>query len=598
MTDPQPILLKNCKIVDVNTISIQHGDILINNGIIQEINPQENILQNIRIIDLQGKYVSPGFIEAHMHIESSMMPPLEFAHYSVKHGTTSMLVDPHEIANVAGMKGIQLWLDQAKQVPMDIFIGIPSCVPATNMEHSGAEISLKDVTALIGNNQVYGLGEMMNFPGIIYDLGEARKKVDVAFEFGKLVDGHSPGLSGDDLKTYISNGYHDGKIRIMMDHECTTADEVREKLSAGMYIALRYGSATRDLDAILPDLLENLVDLNKCLLCSDDLSSAELLEHGHIDRIVKRARDIFAQKSNLSKEQATIQAISMATRTPGNYLAPFLKLTHRPLVGQISPSYQANLIIFDSLEDLNTFDVIYQGEFVFKAGNFLYTIPDYDYSEFLHSVNITKLFTAQDFVVPYSGSSATVKINVIQTTPISLLTEKAVMDMKISEINGNNLIEADLSRDLLKIGVFERHHDTGFHSLGFIKGIGIKSGAIASTVAHDSHNLIIIGTDDESMMQVANFMKIKGGGMATYTKEKVVYFPLPVAGLMSTEPIEKIVENYTAVKAAAREMGSPNENVFMTMSFMALPVIPHLKITDAGLIDVDKFHPIDLILEN
>ena len=598
MTEPQPILLKNCKIVDVNTISIQHGDILVNNGIIQEINPQGTLPQNIRIIDLQGKYVSPGFIESHMHIESSMMPPLEFAHYSVKHGTTTMLVDPHEIANVAGMRGIQLWLDQAQQVPMDIFIGIPSCVPATNMEHSGAEISLKDIRTLINNNQIYGLGEMMNFPGIIYDLGDARKKVDVAYNFGKLVDGHCPGLSGEELKTYISNGFLDGQVRIMMDHECTSADEVREKLNAGMYIALRYGSATRDLDSILPELLENHVDLNKCLLCSDDLSSAELLEHGHVDRIIKRTRDIFMQKTNLTKEQATIQAISMATRTPGNYLEQFLNLTHRPPTGQISLNYQANLIVFDSLEDMDIISVIHDGEFVFKDGRFLHTIPEYDYSDFLQSVRITQPFSVSNFVVPYSGSNKTVNINVIQTTPISLLTEKVVEEMEISEIHGIKHIKTDLSRDLLKIAVFERHNDTGFHSIGFIKGIGIKSGAIASTVAHDSHNLIVIGTDDESMMQVANFMKKNGGGMVAYTKDKIVHFPLPIGGIMSTDPIEKIVEDYSAVKAAAQEMGSPNQNVFMTMSFMALPVIPHLKITDMGLIDVDQFHPIDLILEN
>ncbi len=598
MTNPHPILLKNCKIINVNSISIHSGDIYINNGIIQEINPQGTLPQNIRIIDLQGKYVSPGFIETHMHIESSMMPPLEFAHYSVKHGTTTMLVDPHEIANVAGMKGIQLWLDQAQQVPMDIFIGIPSCVPATNMEHSGAEISLEDVKTLIDNKQIYGLGEMMNFPGIIYDLGDARKKVDIAYNFGKLVDGHCPGLSGDDLKAYISNGYLDGKVRIMMDHECTSTNEVIEKLEEGMYIALRYGSATRDLDAILPGLLEKNVDLSNCLLCSDDLSSAELLEQGHIDRIIKRTRDIFVQKTNLTEEQATIQAISMATRSPGQYLVPFLNLTHRPLTGQIVPSYQANLVVFNSLENLDIVDVIHNGEFVLKEGKVLQTIPEYDYADFLHSIKITKPFTARDFVVPYSGTNQKVRINVIQTTPISLLTEKVVEEMDISEINGIKQIEADPSRDLLKIAVFERHHDKGFHSIGFIKGMGIKSGAIASTVAHDSHNLIVIGTDDESMMKIANFMKIKGGGMATYTKDETVYFPLPVAGLMSTDPIEKIVENYSAVKAAAREMGSPNENVFMTMSFMALPVIPHLKITDVGLIDVDNFQPIDLIIQN
>jgi len=593
-------ILKNARIIDVEELSIKLRHIIIDNGEIIDILPiSEQIPEIEDIIDLKEQYVSPGFIESHLHIESSMMPPLEFVKYAVKHGTTSALVDPHEIANVSGKEGIRSWIDQAKLTPMDIYIGIPSCVPATHLENSGAEINVSDIKEFLTqsndeSDQIYGLGEMMNFPGIIHGFGNAREKVDAAISAGKIVDGHCPGVTGKDLLSYVSNGKNDGIVRIRSDHESTTASEVIEKINAGMFIFLRYGSATRDLDRILPDLIEENIDFQHIMLCSDDLSPSELYKRGHVDRIIKQARDIFLEKTRMSLEQTTCKAISLATLNPGKYIDPFLKLTNRLPIGKISKGYKANLVIFKTLESIDISYVIFNGEIVVKDNSLQNEMPSYDYSKFLNSVNISNNITTDDFIIPYNGNNHFVQANIIQTTPISLITKRKQIKMPIIEIKGEKQIVSNPEKDILKIAVFDRHHKTGSHSIGLIKGIGIKNGAIASTVAHDNHNLIIVGTDDDSMAKIANIMREKGGGMASLRNDSLTYFPLPIAGLMSSDPIEKIVENYDIVKKSAREMGSPLENVFMTLSFMALAVIPEIKITDMGIVDVNSFEFISL----
>ncbi len=596
-------ILKNAKLIDVEELSINLRNIIIDNGeIIDILQITEQIPESEDIIDLKEQYVSPGFIDSHLHIESSMMPPLEFAKYAVKHGTTSALVDPHEIANVSGKKGIRSWIEQAKLTPMDIYIGIPSCVPATHLENSGAEINVSDIKEFLNqsndeNDQIYGLGEMMNFPGIIHGFGDAREKVDVAISAGKIVDGHCPGVIGSELISYITNGKNDGIVRISSDHESTTASEVIEKLNAGMFISLRYGSATRDLDRILPDLIESNIDFQHIMLCSDDLSPDELYKRGHVDRIIKQARDIFLEKTRMSLEETTCKAISLATLNPGKYIEPFLKLTNRLPIGKISKGYKANLVVFKSLESIDISYVFFNGEIIVKENSIQNEIPSFDYSKFLNSVNISHKISSDEFIIPYNGVKSSVQTNIIQTTPISLITKRIKIDLPIIEINGQKQIVSNPDDDILKIAVFDRHHKTGSHCIGLIKGIGIKNGAIASTVAHDSHNLIIVGTDDESMAKVANIMRERGGGMASLNNDTLTYFPLPIAGLMSSDPIEKIVENYNNVKKSARDMGSSLENVFMTMSFMALAVIPEIKITDMGIVDVNSFKFINLFDE-
>ncbi|WP_457556644.1 adenine deaminase [Candidatus Harpocratesius sp.] len=592
------ILLKNCKIIDVESMKILKGSILIEEDIIKSINPKKSDIPSIHLsVDLQGKYLVPGFIESHIHIESSMMPPLQFCSVAVQHGTTTILVDPHEIANISGKSALEIWIDQAQKVPLDMYIGIPSCVPATHMEHSGATISIEDIKELISNDLVYGLGEMMNFPGIINNIGDAREKVDVVFNSGKIVDGHCPGVLGDDLKIYTSNGYNDGKNRIMNDHESTSASEVIEKLSIGMNIALRYGSATKDLDKILPELIKQKINLDKCSLCSDDLSPSDLFHLGHIDRIIRRSAEIFKEIGTDTHESAMIKAIRLATYTSGNYIQKFLKLTNRPPIGQLKPGFSANIVVLDNLELLKIHSVYHHGKIVYQKSKPPTFNLDYDYGILLKSMKIKEKLTASDFTVKYTGKNKVAKVNVIGITPISLVTEKLIKNLPISSEGTSKIIKRDFNQDILKIAVIERHHYTGNKSIGFIHGLGFYKGAFASTVAHDSHNLIIVGASDQEMADLGNFLREKGGGMAILYQGKYTYLPLQIGGLMSTESLQEIVSKYENIKNTVKTMGVMEQNIFMTLSFMALPVIPSLKISDIGLIDVEKFCPIDLVIE-
>ncbi len=582
------LILIQGNIIDVRSRRIYKGDVCIKDGIITRIESScsENAKQ---VIDIAGKFISPGFIDSHLHIESSMLSPLEFSKEAVKHGTTSVFVDPHEMANVCGRNGIDLFLQQADMAPLDIYVGIPSCVPATELEDSGATITLQDIKELIPDKRIFGLAEMMNFPGIIHDLGDARKKVDLVFNAGKIVDGHCPGLTGADLMTYITNGKNDNTVRIMSDHESIHLDEVIEKNRAGMTIALRYGSATKDLERLLPGLLDAQVDLERFMVCSDDLDPIHLLENGHVDRIIKKTRDIILENTSLDLEQAVILAITLASINPSRYFSRFLKLEEYPETGEIAVGKKANLVVFESLEELDVTTVIHDGTLVVSDKEYIGQQPDFDYSEFLGQVNTGKKFQSDDFRITPSEGTASQEVKVIEVTENSLVTGLSIMPFAVS----HGELQSDPGKDVVKIAVIERHKGTGSFSLGFVKGLGIKKGAIASTVAHDSHNLIVAGSDNESMARAVNFLSEKGGGMAVVA-DGIDHFPLEIAGLMSTSKIEKVVKDYTNIKKAVRSLGSPLENAFMTMSFLALPVIPKLKITNRGLVDVDKFQFVNL----
>ncbi|MGD8536521.1 MAG: adenine deaminase [Candidatus Aminicenantes bacterium] len=581
-------ILTQGNIIDVRSRRIYESDVCIKDGIITRIEPScsENAKQ---VIDVSGKFISPGFIDSHLHIESSMLSPLEFSKEAVKHGTTSLFVDPHEIANVCGRKGIDLFLKQAEIVPLDIYVGIPSCVPATELEDSGASITLQDIKELIPDRRIFGLAEMMNFPGIIHDIGDAREKVDLAYNAGKIVDGHCPGLTGPDLMTYITNGKNDNTVRIMSDHESIHLDEVIEKNRAGMTIALRYGSATKDLERLLPGLLEAQVDLERFMLCSDDLDPIDLLENGHVDRIIKKTRGIILENTNLDLEQAVILAIALATINPSRYFSRFLKLYEYPETGEIAEGKKANLVVLETLEDLDVTTVIHDGRLVISDKEYIGQQPDFDYSEFLGQINTGKKFQSDDFKITPSEGPTSLDVKVIEVIEDSLVTELNLMPFAVTR----GELQSDPGKDVVKIAVIERHRGIGSFSLGFVKGLGIKKGAIASTVAHDSHNLIVAGSNNESMARAANLLSEKGGGMAVVA-DRIDYFPLEIAGLMSTSKIEKVVNGYTNIKKAAKRLGSPLENAFMTLSFLALPVIPKLKITNRGLVDVDKFQFVDL----
>jgi len=582
------LILTGGNIIDVCSKKIYKGDILIKNGIIIGIDPSQN--KNARkIIEINGRYIAPGFIDSHLHIESSMLSPLEFSKEAVKHGTTAIFVDPHEIANVCGRKGIDLFLKQSDLVPLDMFVGIPSCVPATQLEDSGASITVEDIKELVSDRRIFGLAEMMNFPGIIYGMGDARKKVNLVFNAGKIVDGHCPGVTGKDLKRYISNGKNDNKVRIMSDHESTHLDEVIEKHNLGMYIALRYGSAAKDLERILPGLLKANFNLDRFMVCSDDLDPVELYEEGHINRIIKKIRNIIQENSRSSLEQAAIFAISLATINPARYFAKFFRLYNFPEGGEIAEGKKANLVVFDSFEEMEIDKVVHNGALVVDNKEYIGKDFNYDYSEFLGKVNTGRKFLPDDFKIIPPGNKTSLNVKVIEIIKGSLETKQRILPLVVY----NKEIKTDPEKDIVKIAVIERHNATGSYSLGLTKGLGIKKGALASTVAHDSHNLIVAGVDDESMARAVNYLSEKGGGMVVVA-DKIDYFPLKIGGLMSTSRIEKVVSKYKNIKKAVKKVGSTIENVFMTMAFLALPVIPELKITNRGLVDVGKFKLVNL----
>jgi len=584
---PDLILTKG-KIIDVRAGRVLEEDILIKDGIITRIGSLTGE-EAEKVVDVSGKHIAPGFIDSHLHIESSMLSPIEFCKEAVKHGTTSLFTDPHEIANVCGRKGIDLFLKQSDIAPLDMYVGIPSCVPATDLEDSGASITIEDIKELIPDKRIFGLAEMMNFPGIIHGLGEVREKVDIAFNAGKIVDGHCPGLTGEDLKKYISNGKNDTTVRIMSDHETMTPDEAIEKNKLGMYIALRYGSATKDLERIFPGLLEANIDLDRFMLCSDDIDPFDLSEEGHVDRIVKKAREIIQRHTSLNFEQATILAIRLATLNPSHYFSRFYRFHSLPEAGEIAEGKKANLIVFQSLDTLEIDKVIHNGELVVTQSEYIGKHPDFDYSEFFGQVVTGKTFQAEDFKIKPKKSRTRVNVRVIKIIKDSLETGHKIVPFSV--VNGE--IKTDPEKDLAKIAVIERHRGTGSYSLGFVQGLGLKKGAIASTVAHDSHNLIVAGADDESMARAVHLLSEKGGGMAVIG-EKTDYFPLEIAGLMSTSKIGKVVDDYRRIKQAVKNTGSPLDNPFMVLSFLALPVIPKLKITNRGLVDVEKFQFVDL----
>jgi len=594
MTPPQEMVLTGGRILDVEHRRVIQGDIRIRAGRIAAIEPPETRREtDAAIIDAGGKYISPGFIDSHLHIESSMLSPLEFSKQAALRGTTSVFVDPHEIANVTGQAGLDLFLDQSAQVPIEIFIGIPSCVPATPLEKAGAVITLEVIQQYISDPRVYGLAEMMNFPGIIHGDEQARAKVQYVYDYGKIVDGHCPGLNGEDLLTYISNGRGDGTVRIMSDHESTTAEEVLEKYEAGMWPMLRYGSASKDLDTILPPLIDSGHSLERMLLCSDDLDPGELAESGHVDRIIRRAREIILQHTRDSMETATLKALALATLHPGQYFHRFFRHHNLPERGRITEGAAANLVVLDSLESLGVDHVICGGNLVVRDGQLTGGDTEYDYTAFTGSVHPGRSITAADFTLRVPAGNRDQPVRVIRAIPGSLVTES--LERRVKGINGE--IPADPAEDIAKIAVFERHKGTGAFSVGLVKGLGLQTGAVASTVAHDSHNLIVAGIEAPAMARAANLLVEAGGGLAVVAGDQEKVLPLPIAGLMSTEDLPTVVEQYGRLLEGVQHTGSRLETLFMTLSFLALPVIPELKITSNGLVDVGRFDFVSLFKE-
>lgn len=552
--EPADCVLKNCKVVDVFCGGILETDVAICGDTIVGLGKYDGVSE----INCRGAYVSPGFMEGHIHIESSMLCPEQFVKTVLPHGTTTVVCDPHEIANVAGVEGIRYILEESANLPCAIYVMAPSCVPATHLETSGAALSAKDLEGILQMPRVIGVAEMMNFPGVLFQDEGVMAKLVLADRSRVPLDGHAPGLSGKDLQAYIGSG-------IMSDHECSTVSEAQEKLSSGMYLFIREGSAAKNLEGLLPVVTEK--NSRRCLLVTDDCHPDELLHEGHLDRILRKA---------ISLGLNPVTAIQMVTLNVANYF-------HLSRRGAVAPGYRADLVLFDDLQDIRVKDVFYSGHLTDESsfvGGESKQKQKLNYPAVFDSVHVN--LDQLSFKIRAEGKVA----RVIRVQKDELITD--AVELKMVAVDG--FVETDLDRDIVKLAVIERHLATGNIGLGFVQGIGLSKGAIASTVGHDSHNITVIGTNDQDMELVVKSIVQQGGGLAIVCDGKLVSsLTLDVAGLMASSNAAILADTFAGLLAAAKAQGVQVEDPFMLMSFLALPVIPHLKMTDLGLVDVDSF---------
>lgn len=548
---PADLILANARIVNVFTGGIDTGDVAIVDGFIAGIG---DFNKSAQTIDMQYDFLLPGFIDGHVHIESSLLDVLPYAQVVVAHGTTGVITDLHEMANVCGMYGIKQVLHQAKHLPFDLFLMAPSCVPATQLETSGANIGLQEIKQLLKLGKCRGLGEMMNYPGVLFGDKQVLDKINATKN--KVVDGHAPGLTGKDLGAYISAG-------IMSDHESVNIEEAREKLQLGMYVMIREGSSEKNLENLLP--LVNDETFHRCLLVVDDRSCVDLLNDGDIDAIIRKA-----VKLGLNP----IRAIQMATINAANYF----KLEK---LGAISPGYYANLIVTKDLNSIPIDRVFYHGKLVAEYQKPIFSKARYKNSRLRKTVNI-KPFTNSDLQLKNQGTT----FPVVEIIPGQIFTHKKLMEIK--SING--LLQPDIERDILKLIVMERHSATGNIGIGLVAGFKMKSGAMASSVAHDSHNIIAVGTNDRDISAaIMEIVKMQGGLVAVNEGKVISRLPLPVAGLLSDQPLRNVVGALEKLEKAAASLGVTIVSPFATLSFLALPVIPEIRVTDLGVVDVKEF---------
>lgn len=560
---PADLVLTNCRLINVYTGEIHQAEVAIHGGLIAAVGQSLQPVKASETLDLGGRYLCPGFINAHVHVESSMVIPTEFARAVVPRGTTTAVSDPHEIANVCGMAGIRYMLDVAEHAPMTILANAPSCVPATHMSTSGASLSAEDLAALLDHPRVPGLAEMMNCPGVILAVPEVLAKVETYAK--RPIDGHAPGLTGRELQAYVAAG-------IGSDHECVTAEEATEKLRLGMRLLIREGTTARNLGALLPAVTP--ANARRCCFCTDDRHPVDLLDEGDLDVLVRTA---------IAGGLEPITAIQMATLNT----AEWFRLWDR---GAVAPGKRADLVVFSDLSDLRAELVFVGGRLVARDGQMVVgrTPPGVDDSAVRNTVRLPAL-TGEELALDVPAGDR--RVRVIGASSDQVVTEHLVME---PTVRGSEAI-ADPERDLLKMAVIERHRRTGNLGLGFVSGIGLRRGAIATTVCHDHHNLIVIGADDASMMTAVRAAAEMGGGEAVAVGDRVMQtLALPIAGLMSDRPLEQVRQQQDAMLEAAAELGCPLHDPFMTASFLALEVIPALKLTDQGLVDVDQFELVDL----
>lgn len=549
------LVLKNAKIVDVFQAKILIGDIAISDGYIAGIGGS---YQGVEERNYTGKYVAPGFIEAHIHIESSYVSPEEFSRVFIPRGTTTILADPHEIVNVAGLKGLDYMVNAAKNAKMDIRYMMPPCVPATNFETSGADLYADDMEDALKTGEVDGLAELMNFPGVINADDKMIDEILMAKKYGARIDGHAPQVVGKDLNAYIAAGPAN-------DHECSTLEEAEERLARGMYLLLREGSVTQDLRKLLP--IVNTANSRRCLLSGDDVQAKTAINKGHLDNSIRICID---------EGLNPITAIQMATLNPAEYCG----LNDR---GAIAPGRRADMVVFESLEDFAVEETYILGEKLSQGNEYLGEVNYYPIDSVESSMHV-KDFTREKLQLHLNSD----KVRAIGVVPGEVLTTEE--HVTVNRDGDGNFVYND-QEDVTKIVVVERHHNTGNVNVNLLSGYGIKAGAIAISIGHDSHNIIATGTNDDDIFMAVNELIKQEGGAVVVKDEKVISrMELKIAGLMCNLPAEKMIAQQDALdEAVHEELGVPdNVNPVMTLSFMPLAVIPKLKITDKGLVDVEK----------
>ena len=540
------LVLKNAKYLNVFSNEFLCGDIAVANGLIAGVGKYDGKTE----IDVSGKLVLPGFIDAHIHLESSMVTPAEFAKAVVAHGTTTVITDPHEITNVMGIDGVEYMIQASQNLPIDVHFMMPSCVPATEIDESGAELDCKDIDWYLDNKKVLGLAEMMNYVGVINGDKNVLSKIVTSQAHHKKIDGHAPELSGNDLNAYIAAG-------VYSDHECSTFENALEKLRKGQFIMIREGTAAHNLKALMPLLTQQYY--SRCMFATDDKHPSDLLYGGHIDYIVKQA---------LKNGADPIVALKTAT----HHAARYFLLNNK---GAIASGYLADIVVVDNLEDFNVETVFKRGKLVFDGEVKDFSAPTVDEELAEKCFDTFHL----DSVTP-SSFKVDGKLGLIGLVGGELLTRNLGTADKI-----------DVENDILKIACIERHKGTNHIGVGYVKGYSLKSGAVATSVAHDSHNIITVGCNDDDIAVAVNAIKDSKGGIAVVENGKIkALLELPIAGLMSDEPLTTVNEKLENAKSSAYELGADKSiDPFMTLSFLSLPVIPSLRITTKGVFDAENW---------
>ena len=540
------LVLKNAKYLNVFSNEFLCGDIAVANGLIAGVGKYDGKTE----IDVSGKLVLPGFIDAHIHLESSMVTPAEFAKAVVAHGTTTVITDPHEIANVMGIDGVEYMIQASQNLPIDVHFMMPSCVPATEIDESGAELDCKDIDLYLDNKKVLGLAEMMNYVGVINGDKNVLSKIVTSQAHHKKIDGHAPELSGNDLNAYIAAG-------VYSDHECSTFENALEKLRKGQFIMIREGTAAHNLKALMPLLTQQYY--SRCMFATDDKHPSDLLYGGHIDYIVKQA---------LKNGADPIVALKTAT----HHAARYFLLNNK---GAIASGYLADIVVVDNLEDFNVETVFKRGKLVFDGEVKDFSAPTVDEKLAKKCFDTFHL----DSVTP-SSFKVDGKLGLIGLVGGELLTRNLGTADKI-----------DVENDILKIACIERHKGTNHIGVGYVKGYSLKSGAVATSVAHDSHNIITVGCNDDDIAVAVNAIRDSKGGIAVVENGKIkALLELPIAGLMSDEPLTTVNEKLENAKSSAYELGADKSiDPFMTLSFLSLPVIPSLRITTKGVFDAENW---------